>query len=84
MRRALVAVLLLVAACQRTELKTQPPDISDEELPLPEAAIKESYVSSPIVFDLRPLLEELEVTVPRLMGSVDKNRRIKVMGTPSV
>ena len=41
------------------------------ELPL-------SYVSAPLRLDLRPLLRELERTVPRQIGSIDKAKRIQV------
>lgn len=86
MRRFALVMLLGLAACGKTELKT-PDAIVTEEVggdTTSAGELKPSYVSSPIVFDLRPVLAELEVAVPHLMGSIEKDRRIKVMGTPSV
>ena len=42
-----------------------------------------SYVSAPVVFDLRPLLSELEATVPRTFGSIEKSKRIQINKGPS-
>lgn len=84
-RHTVVAALLLLAACAREQqLDIPDAEISSEDL-VPEAPpLVPSYVSSPIVFDLRPVLQELEQAVPRQMGSLDKDRRIRVMGTPPV
>jgi hypothetical protein len=37
-----------------------------------------SYVSAPLRLDLKPLLRELERSVPRTIGSIEKSRRIQV------
>jgi hypothetical protein len=39
-----------------------------------------SYVSAPIYFDLRPLIREVEATIPRRIGSTERDRRIQVAG----
>lgn len=84
-RLALLACLLLAACSRGKKLDIPPADISTEELEAPAAhPLTPSYVSSPIVFDLRPVLQELEAAVPHHMGSVEKDKRIRVSGTPAV
>ncbi len=84
-RLALTVVMIALAACDRgTTLDVPPPDIADDEAEGPAVPLTPSYISSPVVFDLRPMLAELEAAVPHRMGSIEKSRRIKVMGTPSV
>lgn len=85
MRRFVLAGALVVAACGRgKQLDIPPAEISTEEVEPPSHPLTPSYVSSPIVFDLRPVLQELEEAVPHRMGSLEKSKRIKVVGTPSV
>ena len=51
----------------------------------PEAHLElaPSYVSAPVVFDLRPLLNELEASIPRTFGSIEKNKRIQINKGPN-
>lgn len=85
MRRVAFAAIVLLAACGRgKQLDVPPADVSTEEAEPPTQPLTPSYVSSPIVFDIRPVLQELEEAVPRRMGSVEKDKRIRVSGTPAV
>lgn len=75
--------LLLLAsavACGGTVLDAPPALVTEEELDAPPALLPPSYVSAPVLFDLRPLLAELETTIPKRVGSVEKEDRIQVSG----
>jgi hypothetical protein len=41
-------------------------------------------VSAPVVFDLRPVLAELERSLPRTIGSIESDQRIQVGRSPTV
>ena len=77
---------LAVAACKGEQLQPPPAAISTEEAPpVAVAVLPPSYVAAPIVFDLRPVLEDIESGVPMKFGSIEKDKRIQVMkGTPDV
>jgi hypothetical protein len=85
-RRRLATALLLAAACRGETIQPPPAAISDvEPEPVAVAALPPSYVAAPILFDLRPVLAQIEEVVPKKFGSTDKNKRIQVMkGTPDV
>jgi hypothetical protein len=77
-----VGLLLMAgtAACRGTVLDAPAAVVTDEELEVSPATLPPSYVSAPVLFDLRPLLAELEATIPRRIGSVEKEDRIQVSG----
>jgi hypothetical protein len=77
---------LAIAACKGEQLQPPPAAVSTEEAPpVPVAALPPSYVAAPIVFDLRPVLEDIENNLPKKFGSIEKDKRIQVMkGTPDV
>jgi len=77
---------LAIAACKGEQLQPPPAAVSTEEAPpVPVAALPPSYVAAPIVFDLRPVLEDIESSLPKKFGSIEKDKRIQVMkGTPDV
>ncbi|HSR15074.1 MAG TPA: DUF4403 family protein [Gemmatimonadales bacterium] len=81
-----LAVALLAAGCRSHDIKTLPPEVSVVETgaPVLRVDLPASYVSAPVVFDLRPVLAGLEETVPRVIGSVEKEKRIKVHSGPSI
>lgn len=85
-RRRLLAALLLTAACRGETIQPPPAAVSDvDPEPVAVAALPPSYVAAPIVFDLRPVLAQIEEVVPKKFGSTDKEKRIQVMkGTPDV
>ena len=58
------------------ETTTDDPPAANVELP-------PSFVSAPVVFDLRPLLTELEASVPRIFGSIEKSKRIQINKGPN-
>lgn len=58
------------------ETTTDDPPAANLELP-------PSFVSAPVVFDLRPLLTEIEASVPRTFGSIDKKKRIQINRGPN-
>ena len=70
-----LCLLLVVAACQRQKLEIPEAAVSVDDLPEPADTQPNSYVSAPIVFDYRPLIEQLEERIPRVIGSVDKEQR---------
>jgi hypothetical protein len=82
-----VAGILLLAGCGSTEFESPPPEVT-AELDTAAVVVKElppSYVAAPIVFDLRPVLAELEAKIPTKVGSIEKDKRIQVKkGTPDV
>jgi hypothetical protein len=80
----LIAVLML-SACGSASVDAPAPETTAEEAPeLPVVELPPSYVSAPIVFDLRPFLADLEETIPKKFGSVEKEKRIKVNSGPNV
>src|SRR5512135_134184 len=85
-RRRMVVVLLVAGACRSETIQPPPAAVSDvDPEPVAVAALPPSYVAAPIVFDLRPVLAQIEEVVPRKFGSTDKEKRIQVMkGTPDV
>ena len=81
----LVVAVFLAAACRGTTLDVPPPATTADDLPSPSPiALPSSYVSAPIVFDLRPRLADLEKAVPRRFGSIEKEARIKVNDDPAI
>lgn len=82
----LIAAVLLASACGSHEIQPPPADVSDVEPdPVPVAELPPSYVAAPVVFNLRPVLAEIEAVVPKKFGSTDREKRIQVMkGTPDV
>lgn len=85
MRHILVGLSVLLVACGRgKKLDIPAAEVTAEEVEVPAQPLTPSYVSSPIVFDLRPVLQELEAAVPHHMGSVEKDKRVRVSGTPAV
>ena len=80
-----LVTLLLLSACGSTAVDAPPPETSTDAAPeLPAVQLPPSYVSAPIVFDLRPFLTDLEETIPKKFGSVEKDKRIKVNDGPNV
>ena len=86
MKPVLMAAMLVTAACGSEEIKPPAAEVSDlEPDPVPVAELPPSYVAAPVVFNLRPVLAQIEAVVPRKFGSTDKDKRIQVMkGTPDV
>jgi hypothetical protein len=83
--RVLVLCLLLaVSACSRQKLEIPEAAVSVDDLPEPVETQPNSYVSAPIVFDYRPLIEQIEQRIPRVIGSVDKETRKLVVKSPKV
>ena len=85
-RRRVVALCLLVAvgACGRQKLEIPEAEVSINDLPEPVDTQPNSYVSAPIIFDYRPLIEQIEQRIPRVIGSVEKETRKQVMSSPKV
>jgi len=84
-RLGLLLTTLALSACGSTNVDAPPPATTTEEAPeLPAVELPPSYVNAPIVFDLRPFLADLEETIPKKFGSVEKEKRIKVNDGPSV
>jgi len=83
---AALAGAVLMASCASDSVDAPPPELASEEVvaPPPPMELPPSYISAPIVFDLRPLLADLEETIPRVIGSVEKDERIKVHSGPSI
>jgi hypothetical protein len=54
-----------------------------DDPPEANAELPPSFVSAPVVLDLRPVLVELEQTVPRTFGSIEKNKRFQINKGPS-
>ena len=83
--RVLALCLLLVAsACSHQKLEIPEAEVSVDDPPAPADTQPNSYVSAPIVFDYRPLIEQLEERIPRVIGSVDKAQRTQVSASPKV
>lgn len=82
---ALVILGLLATACGSTAVDAPPPEVSSELPPEPPPVpVPPSYVTAPVVFDLRPLLADLETTIPKKFGSTEQEKRIKVSDGPDV
>jgi hypothetical protein len=79
-----LCLLLAASACSRQKLEIPEAEVSVDDLPEPADTQPNSYVSAPIVFDYRPLIEELEQRIPRVIGSVDKEQRKLVVQSPKV
>jgi len=79
-----LCVLLAVAGCRHQKLEIPEAEVSVNDLPEPADTQPNSYVSAPIVFDYRPLIEQIEQRIPRVIGSVDKETRKQVSKSPKV
>ncbi|MCI0434814.1 MAG: DUF4403 family protein [Gemmatimonadetes bacterium] len=80
---SLLAVVVL-AACESRSIDAPPPVIAEGEGQAPTAAQPPSYLSAPVEFDLRPVLAELEQSIPRRIGSIDADTRVQVGTSPTV
>lgn len=81
-RSYFLPLALVVAGCKSVDLDVPTLVSSTEDGPVRAPNIPPSFVSAPVVLDLRPLLGEIETTVPRSFGSVDKAKRIQVSKSP--
>jgi len=79
----LVPVLVALAACGGKDLNIPQMETSTEDAPEANVDLVPSFVSAPVVLDLRPLLSEIETSVPRVFGSIEKSKRIQVHKGPS-
>jgi Domain of unknown function (DUF4403) len=78
-RRALLAwASLLLPACGQGRSTPAVELDEDEVYEEPRFDLPPSYVSAPLVLDLRPFLAELEAKVPRRIGSIEKSKRLQV------
>ena len=84
--RGLIVAILVVTSCGSEAIQPPAAAVSDVEAdPVPVAELPPSYVAAPVVFNLRPVLAQIEAVVPKKFGSTDKDKRIQVMkGTPDV
>ncbi len=82
-RSILFSLLLGAPACASHDLDVPRMESSTEDAPEAHVELPPSYVSAPVVFDLRPLLEELEVAIPRTFGSIEKSKRMQVSKGPN-
>ncbi len=73
-----------MVGCTHQKLDIPPADISTEELPALPDSQPFSYVSAPIVFDYRSLMQEAERRIPVKLGSINKKDRIKVSNSPAL
>jgi len=78
--------MLVTSACGSETIQPPAAAVSDVEPdPVAVAVLPPSYVAAPVVFNLRPVLAQIEEVVPKKFGSTDKDKRIQVMkGTPDV
>lgn len=81
-----IALVCVLAACGSERVDVPPPTVDETEgADTATYDLPPSQVTAPVVLDLRPLLRELEQTVPLTVGSLDESRRIKVKdGVPTV
>ncbi len=79
-----LCILLAVAGCRHQKLEIPEAEVSVDDLPAPEETQPNSYVSAPIVFDYRSLIDQIEQRIPRVIGSVDKDKRKLVVKSPKV
>lgn len=82
-RFILVLALVLPGACGGKDVDVPMMETSTEDAPEANVDLVPSFVSAPVVLDLRPLLTEIETSVPRVFGSIDKSKRIQVHKGPS-
>ena len=84
--RGLIVAILVVTSCGSEAIQPPAAAVSDVEAdPVPVAELPPSYGAAPVVFNLRPVLAQIEAVVPKKFGSTDKDKRIQVMkGTPDV
>ncbi len=79
-----LCLMLAIAGCRHQKLEIPEAEVSVEDLPTPADSQPNSYVSAPIVFDYRPLIAQIEERIPRVIGSVDKEKRKLVVQSPKV
>ena len=79
-----LCLLLVATGCGRQKLDIPAAEVSVSDLPEPADTQPNSYVSAPIIFDYRPLIEQIEQRIPRVIGSVEKETRKQVMSSPKV
>jgi hypothetical protein len=81
-----LALCLCFAAsgCSRQKLDIPKAEVSADDPPEPADTQPNSYVSAPIVFDFRPVIEQIEQRIPRVIGSIEKDTRKQVMTSPKV
>ncbi len=72
-----------VVACGSQTLDVPRMETTTDDPPEAHVVLPPSYVSAPVVFDLRPLLAELESSVPRVFGSIEKSKRIQINKGPN-
>jgi hypothetical protein len=76
-----MAAMLVTSACGSEAIQPPPSSIGPRTRPWP-SWLPPSYVAAPVVFDLRPVLAQIEAVVPKKFGSTDKEKRIQVMKAP--
>ena len=76
-------VIFGVAACSSQNLDVPKMETTTDDPPEAHVELAPSFVSAPVVFDLRPLLAELEASVPRTFGSIEKSKRIQINKGPN-
>ena len=82
---SLLLLLAVVTGCGKREtINVTPPDAAGEDAAAPPIALPPTTVVAPITLDLRPLLAELEATVPREFGSIEKKDGFQVKKSPSI
>ena len=82
-RSILFLLLVGLAGCSSQNLDIPKMETSGEDPPDANIDLPPSYVSAPIVLDLRPILDELESAIPRNFGSIEKSKRIQVSKGPN-
>jgi hypothetical protein len=83
-QRTLLLLLLAAVGCGHETINVAPPEVSGEEAIAPPLALPPTTVVAPITLDLRSLLAELEETVPREFGKIDKASGFQVNKSPSI
>ena len=58
-------------------------ETTTEDPPEANIGLPPSFVSAPVLFDLRPLIADIEKSVPRTFGSIEKSKRIQINKGPS-
>lgn len=79
----LVLGIVGAAACGSQNLDVPAFETTNADPPEANVELAPSYVSAPIVLDLRPILNELETAIPRSFGSIEKAKRIQVSKGPN-
>jgi hypothetical protein len=82
-RSILALGLTGLIACGGQTIDVPKMETTTEDPPEANVVLPPSYVSAPVVFDLRPLLAELESSVPRVFGSIEKSKRIQINKGPN-